>query len=101
MKVTVMMEPWVAGVADSWIVRLVRWWSKYHVFAVLDLTERMRHHPVIVDWVELNIDTPVEERFHWFEPLTCVTVVKRLIGLNEWWVMTPKQLMKRLRYGER
>jgi len=37
----------------------------------------------------------------WFGPHTCVTMVKRLIGLNAWWIQTPSQLMRAVKRGQR
>lgn len=123
MIVTVMMEPWTSTEFDGLVIRLTRWLTKYHIFAVIDYGYEevfifdpsitgLRIQPVyratvdnlcgsgrIVDTVEVTCGTMVRARFHWFEPLTCVTMVKRLVGLNDWRVWTPRQLMKRLKDG--
>jgi len=44
-------------------------------------------------WVR-DIEQPVSVKFHWFELLSCVTIIKRMIGVKSRWVVTPKQLMK-------
>ncbi len=35
-----------------------------------------------------------------FEPITCVTSIKRICGIHNWYIWTPKQLMKNLRKRE-
>lgn len=36
------------------------------------------------------------QRMPYYEPISCVTVIKRLIGMSDWKVQTPYQLYKKL-----
>ena len=33
----------------------------------------------------------------WFRGLTCVSAIKRMMGIKCWWLITPHQLYKRLK----
>jgi hypothetical protein len=45
--------------------------------------------------VEYPEDVPLTQRIV-FEPLTCVTVIKRILGIRDWRIQTPKQLKRYL-----
>lgn len=51
------------------------------------------------DWA-FAVPVHVEEsKFSIFGLHTCVSYLKRAIGLNKWWILTPYQLFKELKRG--
>jgi hypothetical protein len=84
-----------------------------HCFVVLYADK----HPVVIDPTVDKIDVLVEAQMFsrpWKEAVeveigndeftifglhTCVGHVKRVIGLNKWWIITPYQLYKELNRG--
>lgn len=46
--------------------------------------------------VPIAKDRPDVVHFPLIAPFTCVEYVKRVIGLNKWWIFTPRQLMREL-----
>jgi len=98
--------------------RLLRRAVKYHVAALIMWPE----YPVFVNpqWSGMLIYPPSVDRVHWlteaepvdcvtvtvdltsrkrhgFDIVSCVSVVKRIVGLHDWRVQTPLQLMRALR----
>ena len=101
----------------DWFGRMVRWFFQYHV-AVLIMWPDV---PVFVQpaWTGIKAFAPHPDRAHWLydgaaadvivvtvdlekrerfdiDILTCVNVVKRIIGLHDWRVQTPRQLLRAL-----
>jgi hypothetical protein len=123
MRVTVAFERW--GDSPNWINKIVGFFVRYHVLLTLKYPDNdkvcivvdpqitgMRVYPAYIDevdaelrtmrfhsWYEIGVEQePVQ--FSWLEPMTCVTIAKRVLGINKFWVLTPRQLMRELkRYG--
>ena len=64
----------------------------HHIAPAFDLPGWLRSRPVTV--VPARI-APQTQSAPWFAH-SCVEVVKRILGLHDFWVMTPHQLYKRL-----
>jgi len=61
------------------------------LIATFDVLER------ITVWTErVNREAP----WGWFQPPTCVSLVKRVVGVRDWRVQTPISLIRTLRSGE-
>jgi hypothetical protein len=50
------------------------------------LSDRITHHKTV------PVTMFADNMHSWIEPMSCVTVVKRIIGLRSFWMLTPKQL---------
>lgn len=46
--------------------------------------------------VRYEYDAATLKRKHYYEPISCVTTVKQLLGISDWKVQTPYQLYKKL-----
>ena len=108
------------------IGKIMRWIGRDHVFVVLSYTnwpdmkilvessrtrgvavlpmDERRHKRLIetvrpLDWIELDVLMPTRRgrAFSCVEPLSCVTLVKRLTGMRSPWIVTPRQLFRELR----
>ena len=49
--------------------------------------------------IDIDFIEPAHVSMSPFRPVTCVEIVKRLLGINDWRVMTPYQLYTRLNHG--
>lgn len=103
----------------GWLVGKI---AKYHIFALVETSypqwiyvdnglngllatslddEKIAELERRIDIVdEVTVLVPYKrppKSFTLLEPLNCVTIVKRLVHMNKFWVITPLQLMKELR----
>jgi hypothetical protein len=62
----------------------------------LDVENEVKQNPDI-KWALRVEMRESDKNYSWLEPMSCVTVVKRLIGLRKFWILTPRQLLRRLR----
>lgn len=70
--------------------------SGLHVYAITADSFKRDAEGLRFDYsITVDVDQD-ESNFSWIEPLTCVTVLKRLIGLKKFWIWTPKQLLREL-----
>ena len=123
MRVTIVAEPWALDGPQSWVWRLIGRFAKYHIWCVIDHFPDEDGAAILVDasstgiqivpvhksvvaheiaknqelmvW-DVNVDHPLEIKFHWLELMSCVTIVKRIVGIQSRWILTPRQLMRKL-----
>lgn len=50
--------------------------------------------PFITTIVQIDVDQGDRVPYVWRGPLTCVTVVKQILGVHAWWIQTPRQLYR-------
>lgn len=104
--------------------RLIRRIAKFHVVAFVQTGDNMpvfvdptgygmfvkpvtQDHMTILSKQLGTVDSAVVECRHDGTPfpmlqcMSCVSVVKRLVGMHDWTVITPKQLMRKLHTWER
>lgn len=60
-------------------------WATYDTFACAIACVRAGHRV-------LSLDTQHDASYVMLEPYTCVSVVKALIGVRHWWIISPRQL---------
>lgn len=100
---------------------VISWIAKYHVYAIIDIGEHsivvnsdttgVQITPIRANYVSklLNQDdvaayldtktSAVNYRYGWISFFSCVTLTKRLLGINKWWIITPMQLYKEILDG--
>jgi len=64
-------------------------------FLTLDqLVDAVRSDGMTIVRYEYEIDP--HKRMPYYEPISCVTTIKRILGISDWKVQTPYQLYKKL-----
>lgn len=101
---------------DGWLTRLIARVVRWHVWAIVwygdesylvdptwdglriapmdpvTLRQYLRNSDVVeTRQCEMEVQ---DLKFPLLEPMTCVTIVKRIIGIRNPWVLTPKQLLR-------
>lgn len=119
--VYVLWSPWEPAADTSWLTRLVARWLGEHVWVVMDYGGVC----VVAEWTlrgvvlapctwdqawetmqQVGVNRRVVVQYDSIADLhptpeigTCVTFVKRIVGVRKWWVVTPNQLYKELTRG--
>ena len=76
--------------------------TKFHteIFKALDIdsyisaVQKYEHNSPIQEVLEFNISTDIPPRYIPRGLYSCVSIIKSIIGINDWFIITPKQLSK-------
>lgn len=87
---TAMPDHWIEVDPLAHMTGVRLWWPFDHKHIAVNIIPRATAA------VEIDVPDEAPKIARWLWPATCVETVKRIVGLRDYWAITPYQLFRRL-----